>query len=78
MSNSWKMQQEDIQCDPACRYYCRGLTDPCTYIGWGGVKPCKLPPNTIYSQETFSRICDTLKDKNIQKTEVNDNGIYRK
>lgn len=74
MSNSWKMWQEDIQCDPTCRYYCRGLTDPCTYIGCG-IRPCKTPPRNTYYQDAFSQI---IISENPQTMEVNDNDIYRK
>lgn len=64
-------------CSPYCRYYVRGLTNPCTYIGWSGIRPCETTANTPCSNESFSRMIDTLKSENSQKTEVNINDIYR-
>lgn len=76
MSNSWKMWQEDIQCNPTCRYYCRDLTYPCTYIGWGCARPCETTANTPCSGEQFARMFNN--NLGTQKTEVNENDIYRR
>ena len=76
MSNSWKMWQENIQCNPTCRYYCRDLTYPCTYIGWSDIRPCEKTSNVPCSGERLERMFNN--NLGTQKTEVNENDIYRR
>lgn len=62
-------------CSPYCRYYVRGLTDPCTYMGWSGIRPCETTSNTPCSGDQLALMFNN--NLGTQKTEINDNDIYR-